>query len=557
MISDKRNIQLIISIFKKKGISDIIISPGSRNAPLILSFANDSYFHCTNIVDERSAAFFALGVAKRKQKPVAICCTSGSAGLNYAPAIVEAYYSKVPVIVLTADRPQEWIDQYDNQTIRQEGIYSNFINKEISLPDLNLQTESDREWYYTRLIDEGVNASLFPVPGPVHFNIPLSEPLYNSVEKADDINFPLTEIKTTSSKCNNGIISELQEKVQKYKKIVLLIGTLSRIENINSLLTTVKNKNIVIISESLSNCINSHPNCPTDLLFKNLSDEQIDLLQPEFLISMGDMVVSKSLKLFLRKHPPQEHWRIDPHHNHIDTYQHLNKIIHTNPIDFIEALAELPFIDDQYNNIWNTHQSKRGENINELINQTPWSDLKAHSIINKAIPKNSISHFGNSSIVRYGLLLNNSIECYANRGTSGIDGSLSTAFGFASASDQLNVLVIGDLSCLYDSNILWASKFPDNLRIIIINNGGGNIFRFIKGPESTHQLENHFEAKHNLDIQKALPEINKYQKVSTEKELDKVLIPFFNTSSESKILEIDTKDSQNEYYWNLLYLLAR
>ncbi|MCA1760917.1 MAG: 2-succinyl-5-enolpyruvyl-6-hydroxy-3-cyclohexene-1-carboxylic-acid synthase, partial [Bacteroidales bacterium] len=194
MISNKKHIQQLAAILLAKGITDVVISPGSRSGPLVHTFAGSGKFNCRSVVDERSAGYFALGLAQAKQKPVALVCSSGTATLNFAPSVAEAFYQNIPLIVLTADRPDYWIDQGENQTIRQNNIYRDFCKKEITLP----MGESEKElWFAGRIINETLNSSVWGNPGPVHINIPLEEPLHELLNKEL---LPVKVIETTRLK---------------------------------------------------------------------------------------------------------------------------------------------------------------------------------------------------------------------------------------------------------------------------------------------------------------------------------------------------------------------
>ncbi|HYQ56770.1 MAG TPA: thiamine pyrophosphate-binding protein, partial [Draconibacterium sp.] len=180
MISTKKHVQQLAALLHQKGINDVVISPGSRNGPMINTFVGSGLFNCRNVVDERSAAYFALGLAQALKKPVAIVCSSGTATLNYAPAIAEAYYLTIPLIVITADRPEYWIDQLENQCINQRGIYSNFVKKEYNLP---LEESEIELWQAAREINECLSAAVSGKSAPVHINVPLEEPLHDLLDE--------------------------------------------------------------------------------------------------------------------------------------------------------------------------------------------------------------------------------------------------------------------------------------------------------------------------------------------------------------------------------------
>lgn len=492
MISTKKHSQQLAALLLKKGITDIVISPGSRNAPMIHTFHGIAEFNCRNIVDERSAAYFALGLSLAKQKPVVIVCTSGTASLNYAPAVAEAFYQNIPLIVLTADRPDYWIDQAESQCIRQEGIYRNFVKKEVSLP----LGESEKElWFAGRLINECLNLATSGNPAPVHINIPFEEPLHDltDAELPDVKEIGFAEIQ---SQISTKELSRLAETISQSKKIMILAGQLNPSPELeNALAKFVAKTGAVVLHEHLSNFSNSDFCGSIDALMAAILEENAAEYCPDLVISMGGQFVSKSLKQFLRKNKPAGHWYLSLGGEHFDTYQSLTKVIQTEAADFFESLSGQALqVSSDYLHVWKNKEAKVNQLRDEFIANIEFSDLKAFDLIGKNIPENTVIHLGNSSPVRYALILNRVKDAlyFSNRGTAGIDGCLSTAVGFASESNKTNTIILGDLSFFYDSNALWNKYIGTNLRIIVIHNGGGNIFGMIKGPGETPAFQEHF-----------------------------------------------------------------
>ena len=494
MISDKKHIQQLASLLLKKGITDIVISPGSRNAPMINTFARIPEFDCRNIVDERSAAYFALGLALAKQKPVAIVCTSGTATLNYAPAVAEAFYQNIPLIVLTADRPDYWIDQAESQCIRQDGIYRNFTKKDVSLP----LGESQKElWFAARQINECLNLAVSGNPAPVHINIPLEEPLHQLTEKV------LPEVKEIelaeiASQITENEFTRLVETISQSKKIMILVGQLNPAPELENALTKLVAKTgALVLHEHLSNLANPEFCGSIDTLMAGILEENAEDFQPDLLISLGGQFVSKSLKQFLRKNKPAEHWHLSLGGEHFDTYQSLTKVIKADAAVFLDMVSErVRRTDKTYLQNWKNKENQVNQLRDKFVESIEFSDLKAFDLIGQHIHENSVVHLGNSSPVRYALIHKRveNTQYFSNRGTAGIDGCLSTAVGFASESDKLNTIILGDLSFFYDSNALWNKYIGTNLRIIVIHNGGGNIFSLIKGPADSPAFAEHFFA---------------------------------------------------------------
>jgi len=547
MISDKRHVQQLAALVLKRGITDIVISPGSRNAPMINTFTGILEFCCRNIVDERSAAYFALGLALAKQKPVVLVCSSGTAALNYTPAVAEAFYQNIPLIILTADRPDYWIDQSESQCIRQSNIYQNFTKKEISLPI----GESEKElWYAARQMNECLNLAVSGQPAPVHINIPLEEPLHNLVQ----IDLPeVKEIELVETK--NGLeeneLARLIETINQSRKILILAGQLSLNPNLeNRLIKLVAKTGAVVLHEHLSNLSDPAFCGSIDLVMSGILDENIGSYQPDLLISFGGQFVSKALKQFLRKNKPLQHWHLSPSGEHFDTYQSLTKVVKMEAVNFFDALSDCVLqIDKSYLQLWKNKEAKVNQLRNEFVESIEFADLKAFSMIGQKIPVNTVVHLGNSSPVRYALI-HNRVEnamYFSNRGTAGIDGCLSTAVGFASDSDKINTIILGDLSFFYDSNALWNKYIGSNLRIIVIHNGGGNIFGMIKGPSDSPAFTEHFLAEntHKAEVLAKAFGLD-YFKAENESELAQALDDFYSPMQKQvALLEIFTDAETN------------
>lgn len=496
MISDKTAIQHLAAILLKKGITDIVISPGSRNAPVINTFAGSKKFNCLSVVDERSAAFFALGMALKTGKTVAINCTSGTAALNYAPAIAEAFYQKIPLLILTADRPVEWTDQGDGQTIRQRNLYGNHIRKSVELPQ-HINTQDDL-WYANRLINEAVNATRFPVPGPVHINMPFAEPLYQT----QDISLPEVRTITLHSsrpELHENEVSAFASLFNNAKKVLLLAGQAKK-NGMENLLDEVSQfQQYILLSESTSNLINNGGIPCIDKVLATISKHEEHNFAPELLVTFGNAIVSKRIKAFLRRNNITNHIHISNDPYHADTYQHLTHSVFMEPLLFFKQL--LPNLKDhksEFHNHWIAKRDLSEKRHKSFLAGTEHSDLKVFEDIFDRLPEGTDLHLGNSSPVRYAQLYRHDgrAEHFSNRGTSGIDGSTSSAVGAAHVSKNLTVLITGDLTFYYDSNGLWNEYLSDKLRIIVINNGGGNIFRIIPGPQDTAHLEKFYETRH-------------------------------------------------------------
>ncbi len=566
--------QTVVELCKLKEIKHIVISPGSRNAPLTIGFTSDTYFKCYSIVDERCAAFFALGIAQKLQEPVAIACTSGSAVLNYYPAISEAFYSKVPVVVLSADRPKHLIGIGDGQTINQKDVFGNHIvystNLKLDIKEdkqtspkeevpiiKNLEHKLERilglqksiQNYNEEEINKALNLAIFK-NGPVHINVPFDEPLYDRVKELS--------VKPESLPLNLKIPSldpaEVKACVDDWyvaKRKMILIGVMppNQIEQ-QWLDELAADNSVVVFTETTSNV--HHPKFfpSIDKIIAPLEDNEFADLQPDILITIGGMIVSKKIKAFLRQYQPKHHWHIDEHHAN-DTFFCLDRHITASPNDFFSAF--LPHIThvtkSNYLDHWTKIKRHRNKMHQQYIDQIPFSDFTVFSTLVKSVPGKATLQLGNSSTVRYAQLfnLNTHWEVYCNRGTSGIDGSTSTAIGCAVASKKQTVFITGDLSFFYDSNALWNNYIPNNFRIIVINNQGGGIFRILPGHKNTDNFDYFFETKHDLTAVHLCEMYGfEYAKVSNQEDLDSELDDFFKPSQQPKLLEVFTPRTMND-----------
>ena len=494
----------IAHICHKHGIENAIISPGSRSAPLTLAFVRHKYLKCKVVADERSAAFIALGIAQQTDKPVVLICTSGSAAYNYAPAIAEAYFQKIPLLVLTADRPPEWIDQYDGQTIRQTNIYGKHVKESYTLPvDLSHQ---DAVWHIERTISEAINLSKTYPFAPIHINVPFREPFYPPIDNLNekDINsFYQNQIKYDNDvkiieqihsrpKIRTQHWLELLEVWNKTEKKLIVGGQMRYNER---LVTALNGLEITVVADIISNLHTVKNSIKHQDVFL-MNRENLEELRPELLITFGKSVISKNLKKFLREYPAIEHWHIQPAGIAADTFQSLTKVIPLNPSYFFRKVLEKQtrFAESYRQSFFVDNWRGTDAEITKLnatfFEEQPFSEFEAVKMLLDNLPKYSNLHLANSMSVRYANYLNTEkeIEVFANRGTSGIDGSTSTAIGHALAEDEtLNILLTGDIAFFYDRNAFWNNYLPKNLIIILLNNHGGGIFKML--PDAAKQPE--------------------------------------------------------------------
>ena len=530
--------QAVIEIFRQKGIQHIVISPGSRNAPLTIGFTNHDNFSCYSIADERCAAFFALGLAQQVQQPVAVVCTSGSALLNYYPAVAEAFYSQIPVLVVSADRPQSKIDIGDGQTIRQENVFANHI---VYSANLTEKASESNDILISTAIELAISQK-----GPAHINVPFEEPLYQTL--LEPTYSPKITI-STSEKAIFKLDSKFVSEWQSAKKKLILVGELlpNSIEQ-KFVELLAQDESVLVLLEKTSNLHHTSFIDRIDTLVSTFSEEDKLNFQPELLLTFGGMVVSKRIKALIRSYQPNQHWHVDELRAY-DTFGCLSHHFQT-PISsfFNYLLAENTPIKSNYKSDFQTIWQERLVKHDKYMSEIPFSDFKVFDFLSQHLPSTIQLQVSNSSPIRYIQLvsINKTIEVFCNRGTSGIDGSTSTAIGAAVANKKPTLLITGDISFLYDSNALWNTYIPKNFKIILINNSGGGIFRILPGHQENETFNTFFETSHHLTAEHlAKMYLFKYTSAKNENELQSVWDDFIADETSPSILEIFTPEKLN------------
>ena len=489
-ISNKTAVQSILFLLQDHEIKHIVYSPGSRNAPFAIGLDGNPNFEVHIKVDERSAAFFALGLAQQIKKPVALICTSGTAPLNYAPAIAEAYYQEVPLVVITADRPSESINQSEGQCIDQIGIYNNYIKAQINLIE---EASASQDVAANHQLVNGILENAMCEPkGPVHINVPFQEPLY--LESA--AYYSETQIHVAIDKAAN---RPIEIEFDPSKKYLVLFGQnnndeiASRVESITSL------PNVTVLIETHSNLHGLGGEDCIDRWIMSLSQQQMDELSWDVVISLGHNVISRKIKTLIKK-KTKAHWSIQWQEKPIDTYRLSPKVFNCSVEEFLHRWCLE--IDKANFDLSPKKEIPNPVNWNRYFETRPFSDLKLFHSLSLAWPISAQIQMGNSSAVRYIQLFDQrrDLRFFGNRGVSGIDGSTSTAVGAAVATGGPVVFVTGDLSFLYDANGLWHHPWPENLKIVVVNNGGGGIFKIIDGAKNEPAVPYFFETPHNRNI---------------------------------------------------------
>jgi 2-succinyl-5-enolpyruvyl-6-hydroxy-3-cyclohexene-1-carboxylate synthase len=485
-----------------KGVRHAVISPGSRSAPLVIAFNAQEKIQCLQVIDERSAAFFALGMAQQLHAPVALICTSGSAVLNYGPAIAEAFYQRVPLLVITGDRPEEWVDQGEGQAIRQQGVLALHMKRSVQLP--RYANDDLARWHCGRLINEAIDATLLPVPGPVHVNVPFAEPLYGTTEAVGETRF-IAPVMTESF-----ILPEharwLIGQLSACKKVMVLAGQGIWSDGLRKQLAQLASlPQVTVMTEATSNLDDAAFITTIDRTIEAVTDQNENDLKPDLLITFGGAIVSKRIKGILRKWKPAQHWNVDLGQRHYDTYQSLTHDIAVSPEVFFAQLSGSAIASESiYRDAWRMVDERIAKAHIRTLVEAPFCDLTVFEQLLQGIPENSDVHLANSTTARYAQLFERTRgqRWFSNRGTSGIDGCTSTAVGAAFAKQRTTTLITGDTAFLYDSNAIWNAHLSPHLRIIVIDNGGGNIFRYIEGPDKDPELLSWFEAPHGRDPMK-------------------------------------------------------
>ncbi|WP_167612076.1 2-succinyl-5-enolpyruvyl-6-hydroxy-3-cyclohexene-1-carboxylic-acid synthase [Maribellus sediminis] len=522
------------------GVEDIVVSPGSRNAPLIRAFYKRFGNACKSLVDERSAAYFALGQSIKTGKPTVLISTSGTAVLNYAPAIAEAFYQQVPLLVITADRPAEWIGQQDNQAMQQKNVYQNYIKASYSLPVES--AHSDDLWMAQRTINEAYHKTLSGNPGPVHVNVPLREPLYDKLPEFSKNLSVIQKVEIESIFAEN---SSIAAEWQQAKSIMLVCGQLSPAAALKHEIQKLSgDPRLVVVAEPLSNLQEVATISNPEVTLNSKVEYPAEAI-PELVIYFGGQVVSKKIKLFLRDLNSTKFWFISPEQELIDTFQNISTHIQTKPLAVFQSLnADAASTKSSFKQFWEKETKNATALTRKYTENLSYSDLQVFRNISKYLPENATVFAGNSSVVRYLLYFGQKErKYYSNRGVSGIDGSLSSAAGLASKTNETVYAIIGDLAFVYDSNALWNRDLPKNLKIILMNNEGGGIFHLLKGPSEHEAFLPLVNAHHPVDHQKLSEAFGlNYQLCTSEKELP-ACIQNMENNEQTELLEIRTPNN--------------
>ncbi len=550
----------IAELCAQKGITQAVLCPGSRCAPLTLAFTRHSKITTRTFSDERSAAFIALGIAQASKSPTVLACTSGSAAYNFAPAIAEAFFSQVPLIIFSADRPSEWIAQQDGQTIYQTDMFGKHVKKSFQLPQE--YEHADNIWAINRMVNEAINLSRQEPQGPVHINAPFREPLYPEQDEVMHFseNIRVVEEHHPSFEISKEQKQQIIQNWTSFNHILVVAGQGEMDEDQIELLVSFSQKHSVPIAGDILS--NLHPIemviRHTDLFLGQTPDSVKKTLQPDLLITFGKSVLAKNLKVFLRKYKPQQHWHIQEAGLVADSFQNVTQVFRTKPKSFFQYLNSIPQSEgfsnqkqNNYNKLWEIEERRCSRSLNSFFPKNDFGEFELINEFMQQLPANSSLHLANSMSVRYanfiGLNANKTVSVSSNRGTSGIDGCTSTAIGHSLINPNLTFLITGDLAFFYDRNAFWHNYTLPNLRVVVINNHGGIIFKMIDGSGSLPETDEYFSTQQNLNARKLCEEFGfDYLKLDTKRKLKNLLKDFIDPDGKTKILELESEATLNK-----------
>jgi 2-succinyl-5-enolpyruvyl-6-hydroxy-3-cyclohexene-1-carboxylate synthase len=554
--SNKGNVNILTTLLVAHGIRHVVACPGSRNAPLVHNFGLSPRIECHPVTDERSAGFYALGMSQALTKPVCVkepvvvCVTSGTALLNLAPAIAEAYYQRWPLVVISADRPPQWIDQLDGQTLPQPDALGRFVAKAVSLPE---PRDDEERWYCNRLVNEALLKSREGFP--VHINVPIAEPLFSFTTQTLPAQRKIEQI---GSLMNNRLFHEtfLSAFFQARKPMVIVGQTYFDDSCMAADLYEI-GAYAVVLSESLTNTVER---CHFDEVLPLLEGD--DSYKPDFILYLGGTLVSKRLKRFIRGLSDVSVWSVSEDGAVYDTFMHLTGIIKGSVYEATVLLM------DAIEQSTATHTETFVERWNRLLQRASahadayepaYSQMAAvkwfeRSVGEKKISKKASFHYANSAAIR----LANIYAChyvYCNRGVNGIDGSLSTAAGFSLVSEHDVYCVIGDLSFFYDQNARWNQNLKGNFRVLLLNNGKGGIFNMLPGLEQSPVCDSFVAASHQTSAEGICQQNHVvYLRADDMEQMQKGIETLLSLESDRPVLlEVFTNASEDESAYRLYF----
>lgn len=543
--TDKLSCNILADLLIAHGIKHVVLSPGSRNSPLIIALTRREDLESHVVIDERSAAFIALGMAVQSATPVALVCTSGTALLNYAPAVAEAFYRGIPLIVISADRPEEWIDQDDSQTLWQQNALAPYVKRSCDIA-AHLEFENGK-WMCNREINDVLIEAENGRPGPVHINIRLDSPLNMMTDYKPDSSRVIRMV-TPPMELSTSEARKLGERLASPKKVLIIVGFHKPDESLNRALAKLARlPNVVVMTESIANLHSPSFISRIDMTLRILSADDKKQLQPNVVITAGGALVSRHVKEWIRSmNSSVEHWHVGLSHVTVDCFKHLTLRIGMDAHVFLRQLASALQIHKEpcdYSSRWHELYEKAIASHESYIRNAPWCDLTAFSYIISHLPRQWNLHLSNGTSVRYAQLMDcvRLHRCECNRGVSGIDGCTSTALGASVLYNDVTLLISGDMSFQYDISALSSTLMSPRFKMIVLCNGGGGIFRFISATSNLPETEDFLAVGTRLPLRNLAEGYGfAYYEASSLSDLDEVFPTFIAEEKSPALLAVNT-----------------
>lgn len=552
MYTELKVYQMIISMLKNYNIKNCVLSAGSRNVPFVHSVEKDDFFNCYSVVDERSAGYFAVGLAQERKEPVVISCTASTASCNYYPAVAEAYYQNVPLIILTSDRNPTMLGQREDQMIDQVGMFDRHVKKSINLPIIH---DEDDEYYCERLLNEAFLEMNHKITGPIHINVPMKS--YNNSFNVKELPY-VKKIERLDLETSDKNWEEKLSELTNYKRIMVVCGqndfVSERLQK--SLQDFFKKYNCAVIIDHMSNIDFENGINPTvGFDGKFITTKKTEELLPDLVISFGGQVFS-GVKPELRKfYKRVKHWSIQPDGSLVDLFKSLDTIFECSPEKFFELA-------NKFND--NKNDMKYFNMLNEYIQSIRYPSfdychIYAIKNVVERIPENSILHLSINDSVRIAnfFKINKKINVSANIGTYGIDGPISTFIGHSVMAEKPSYLVVGDLAFFYDMNAIRLNSIKNNMRILLINNHGGSEF-YYNGTWKDQYSDLHTTARHKTEAEGWVKSNDfEYLRATNKEEFDNQIDIFMSENKKPILFEVITEMSTDAKLIEEFYNLSR
>ena len=562
MFSNKENINILTALLVEHGVTRVVVCPGSRNAAIAHNLSRVRQITCYAVTDERSAGFYALGMAQHRYEPVAVCVTSGTALLNLAPAVAEARYQQIPLVVISADRSPAWINQQDGQTLEQPNALGQWVSKAVSLPE---PLDAEQRWHCNRLVNEALTACKRYGGRPVHINVPVSEPLFCfDVDRLpQERSIRVIEAVEDTVACK-----VFEEKLWAARRPLVVVGQLHADEAYQVRLSVEEIcKDVPVLYE----CTSLSPDYTTGDAASGKTTGPLNInevlsrierattdVSPDYILYIGGTLISKRLKQYLRQIHRAETWAVNRGGHIYDTFMTLSGVVDGRPAYVLQHICKtlrekkeqrtLTF-DSDYQQCWSAAIDEGRASTKNAA--TGYSQLSVVKAFFEQLPTDRpyYLHAGNSMSIRLANLFARSYV-WCNRGVNGIDGSLSTAAGFSLVAGYDVFCIIGDLSFFYDQNALWPA-LNGNLKVLLLNNHSGGIFNTLEGLEDSETCRQLVKAQHQLSAECACRQYGlTYLSAHNANELKAGLMAFLDRSNQQPVVfEVFTDSDADTAAW--------